>query len=310
MPDMSTVLPSLGKSPEQSLWFYANNENQPIGPLPFDELRRLLMAGTINAECYVVAEGETEWRPLNAIFAPASAPPNRGVVGESVGNKPSIARSRVRIFFWAIALVVSAAVGLMVLVGIVIAKMRPELTAGAPVPAAATSTASSSLAGGDHAKPSTHKAFRKSDFLRVFDGSNAAFINDVAVENLADMVEAVYAGRISPQEASRYAFRPNANEGVLRKVVDQYLIFEVSPQGERTVQFAMRRDPAFEREQAGPGSRYRSIEEYYSEQFGAEVSSDGPLARGPVVIIGMTQFVTGQGLVKMVPIVELVDIQP
>jgi hypothetical protein len=69
------VPPQLPTSPEQTVWFYADANNQPVGPVPFDELRRLLVIGTLTAESYILAEKETEWLRLGSVITATTAPP-------------------------------------------------------------------------------------------------------------------------------------------------------------------------------------------------------------------------------------------
>lgn len=63
-------------APEKK-WFYANAENQPIGPMSVAELRQLAEVGTINPSTFVIEEGGTEWKTYGAIATPPvpSVPP-------------------------------------------------------------------------------------------------------------------------------------------------------------------------------------------------------------------------------------------
>ena len=56
-------------SPEsQSLWYYADAANQPVGPLPFSDLQQLAAAGVIQPETHIIEEGGTEWKKFASII--------------------------------------------------------------------------------------------------------------------------------------------------------------------------------------------------------------------------------------------------
>jgi hypothetical protein len=98
----SPVPPPLPNQVAEKLWFYANTDNQPVGPLSFGELRRLATVGTINADSYVVAEGETDWRKLKNVITPASAPPIRSAsVASAARNEPSFPKKPYKRFKFA-----------------------------------------------------------------------------------------------------------------------------------------------------------------------------------------------------------------
>lgn len=51
-------------------WFYANNANETVGPVPFDELKRLAEAGTIQGDTFVIEEGGSEWKRFSSVALP------------------------------------------------------------------------------------------------------------------------------------------------------------------------------------------------------------------------------------------------
>lgn len=58
-------------SPEsQSLWYYADAANQPVGPLPFSDLQQLAAAGVIQPETHVIEKDGTEWKKFALIVPP------------------------------------------------------------------------------------------------------------------------------------------------------------------------------------------------------------------------------------------------
>ena len=146
------------------------------------------------------------------------------------------------------------------------------------------------------------------DFIHVFEGDEMISINEADVGNLAELIEAIYDGKVSPQLASRYAFRPDATEGVFTKVVGNFLIYKVAipnfPYNGRELEFAMQRDPVFEREKI---KHYGTLEAFYEDLEG---DSGSPLTENSVVVVGMEQFTTGGGLLKAVPLVKTVSLVP
>lgn len=148
---------------------------------------------------------------------------------------------------------------------------------------------------------------RASEFVQIFDGRNAMFLNGADIGNLAEMVQAIYDGKVSAKTASQYAFKRDALEGKFTNVAGQYLIYEVEISRRRHLEFAMRRDADFEKEKA---KTYGSVQDFYDDLRGAEFHSDSPLTQAGAMIVGMEQFTTSVGLVKVVPIVESVNIAP
>ena len=58
-------------SPEaQTLWYYTDAANQPVGPLPFSDLQQLAAAEVIQPETHVIEEGGTEWKPFASVNPP------------------------------------------------------------------------------------------------------------------------------------------------------------------------------------------------------------------------------------------------
>ena len=65
----STVIhdPSNSSTTADTLWFYADSNNEAQGPLPFAELQRLATAGTILPETHVIEKGGSEWRSYESV---------------------------------------------------------------------------------------------------------------------------------------------------------------------------------------------------------------------------------------------------
>ena len=67
-------------------YFYADANNQPVGPYTTDELNQLFLAGNLRADTWVVEEGGTQWQPysnlvttkapIGSAFPPQAAPPS------------------------------------------------------------------------------------------------------------------------------------------------------------------------------------------------------------------------------------------
>lgn len=49
-------------------YFYADSNNQPVGPVSFDELVRLREAGILSGASFVIEEDRSEWVALETLF--------------------------------------------------------------------------------------------------------------------------------------------------------------------------------------------------------------------------------------------------
>ena len=159
------------------------------------------------------------------------------------------------------------------------------------------------------AQQSIRKEFarRKSDFVFTFTGENGKEIGGSMVSNLAEMIEGIYTGQIPIREASRYLFRMEAIEARLVRVRGEYIIYEAVVHPRKQYEFAMKRDPALERDMQ---IKYGSLEEYYEDIRQADFHSDNPLIKGPIMVVATEPFTTGAGLVKMGPVVRVVNLTP
>lgn len=143
----------------------------------------------------------------------------------------------------------------------------------------------------------------KKDFAAIFTGNNGIEINEILVSELAEMAEGIYLGNISTQIASRYLFMPEAVEAELSSVAGEYLIYDVVVHPDKHYEVALKRDPLLESEQA-------DIQEFYQGLVHSSFDSSDPIRQGPLVVVGTESFTTQSGLVKMVPVVEIVDLAP
>ena len=72
---MQTLRMSDESSPfSNSLWYYADAENQPIGPLPFAELEKLVTTGVIQPGTQVIESGGADWRTFAQVAPPPATP--------------------------------------------------------------------------------------------------------------------------------------------------------------------------------------------------------------------------------------------
>ena len=131
-------------------------------------------------------------------------------------------------------------------------------------------------------------------------------LNGAEIENFEDIVEAIYDGKVSAQLASRYAYR-FGNAAVehckFSHIAGKFLVFHLTAASEnRRLEFAMRRDPILEREEAIIGL----IEGDDGNVLQSPIYNGKALALGALRIIGMEQFTTATGLVKVIPIVTFV----
>ena len=58
-----------------SLWYYADASNAPVGPVPFVELQRLAAAGVIHAATHVIESGGSEWKKFASVLLPPPPAP-------------------------------------------------------------------------------------------------------------------------------------------------------------------------------------------------------------------------------------------
>ncbi len=69
-----------------SLWYYADASNEPVGPVPFAELQRLATAGAIHASTHVIESNGNEWKKFASLILP---PPPVHVSSPAAHNQPS-----------------------------------------------------------------------------------------------------------------------------------------------------------------------------------------------------------------------------
>ncbi len=53
---------------QESLWYYADATNQPVGPMPLSKLQHLATVGMISSETLVIEDGGSKWRAFATIF--------------------------------------------------------------------------------------------------------------------------------------------------------------------------------------------------------------------------------------------------
>ena len=72
--------------------YYYSLNNQPLGPIPLEQLHELYRTGTITLETLVVPEGGTEWKPystLNPPPPPATEPTTTVEGGPTIASSPT-----------------------------------------------------------------------------------------------------------------------------------------------------------------------------------------------------------------------------
>ena len=137
----------------------------------------------------------------------------------------------------------------------------------------------------------SRKTVRQKDFAFTFTGHNRTKVGGVKVGKLADMLTGIYDGKISPNIAPNYLFEPGAISARFSNAAGDYFIYEVfvsygtSFSPERYVEFALRRDG---------------------------LDKGGPLAlhQATVIVTGTQEFTTGAGIVRVIPVVEVVNALP
>ena len=48
-------------------YYYADAQNQPVGPIAEEQLHELFRSGNITLDSFIIAEGETEWKAYNSL---------------------------------------------------------------------------------------------------------------------------------------------------------------------------------------------------------------------------------------------------
>ena len=151
------------------------------------------------------------------------------------------------------------------------------------------------------------KTYRKSDFAVVFDGQMATEVGNADVPNLAGMIAGIHEGKATVADAKECVFLFDATRGSLKSVVGDYLIYAVPGSYRRTFEFALQRDPAFERKQQ---KHYPDISEFYEELRRSTLDSRDPLRQGAVIVTGTAEFTTEGGFVKQLPVVKSIQLAP
>jgi len=158
----------------------------------------------------------------------------------------------------------------------------------------------------------SQRIVRQKDFVFTFTGHNRTMVGSSKVAKLADMLTGIYDGKIPAKIAPKYLFEPDAISATFSKIAGDFLIYEVfvsygtSFSPERSVEFAVHRNPEFERQ-------FSDIEGFYERlgRSGREGHSNGgPLRQASVIVLGTQEFTTVAGLVKVVPVVEIVNVLP
>lgn len=60
------------------MYYYADSNNQPVGPYTLEQLKQLNLSGVVQAETYVVEEGGSQWQPFKNLLitqTPAGSAP-------------------------------------------------------------------------------------------------------------------------------------------------------------------------------------------------------------------------------------------
>lgn len=325
----------LNPSPQQ-LWYYADGANQPVGPLPMDALQHLANAGVIQPETHVIEKGGTEWKPLHSIYtgarsalaspaansahAPAKEnPPQQSSLrrlsqtakdsqppeafakqheqkqiefaSESGKQTPPSDSER------AISGCFSIIIGGAILWG-VFSLIRGSSTTADNEKSRATESRT-------EVKPVCGKSPAK--FIVFAGQSRTEVYGGVPVTELTDMLEAIYTGKISIEQASECVFNGDSlGDLFTHNVTGKYIIYHARTDTGEFWDVALPRKAKFEEE----NRHGKSVADYYQsliEHGFANIDTDNPVnEKNGVRIVGFEQFVTEGGLLKRVPVIETV----
>ncbi len=74
-------------------YYYANEEDQPVGPFAKDDLAKMMNAGAIHPQTFICPEGGREWVRLDSLISgPSSIPPVTAPPGRTREINPSDAK--------------------------------------------------------------------------------------------------------------------------------------------------------------------------------------------------------------------------
>lgn len=141
-------------------------------------------------------------------------------------------------------------------------------------------------------------------FKYIFDGRTVQ-IGDFRHVELMSLIEAIYEGVISDDDAARCLVYPSksivSSACELQQVVGQHLIFEGNADGNASYTLAVLRDSSFE-------SKRPSMVENYSDMRGTGMQEIMPGVA--LAFSGREEFTTKGGFVRKVPTFRVVNSQP
>ena len=56
-------------------YYYADSDNQTVGPINEEQLHELYRGGSISLDSFIIAEGQSDWKPYRSIKPPNAPPP-------------------------------------------------------------------------------------------------------------------------------------------------------------------------------------------------------------------------------------------
>lgn len=156
------------------------------------------------------------------------------------------------------------------------------------------------------AKAKPAKSVRKSDFLYVLNSSISNVIADVDVKSLVHIVAGIYAGDITDSVAKKclvlpVAFGAAGNTCELVSVTGKFLIYDGVLTAREHFNFALVREASYE---AG----YDDPKQLYQKLAKGGYHDDDPLNLGALIYVGRKEFTLANGLVKMLPAFQVVNV--
>lgn len=150
---------------------------------------------------------------------------------------------------------------------------------------------------------SEHTALQSS-FRYVLTGTDAVEIGETVAENFIELVAGIYEGSISESDAGNCLIRREAIfDCAFQTALEDRLIYDGVLTARQHFQFALTRNPTFEKDYDNPLDLYGELKD-------SGFNSDDPIHRGDLVFIGRETFTTKGGILASLPVFRVVNFRP
>ena len=128
-------------------------------------------------------------------------------------------------------------------------------------------------------------------------------------QGLSQIIEGLYSGNLSAQEARQYAFRRGlvVGCGELKNVAGEYLIYHFRSSDGILLEFATPRNREFEGRHVAENE---DVADYYHSNRGAQFDAISLVGFNAVTVVAVENFTTMDGFVKAIPVVQPINLIP